>query len=194
MIEAVRAYVPNRRMSIATKTGDHGTTALMFGRRVSKTNPRVTAYGAVDELNSALGMVRAFCGDEQVAGRVYEVQKELVILMGELAVEPVDRERYAEKGFQFVTAAMVDALTANVDELEKNHRISFKHWATPGATQPSAVLDVARTACRRAERYVVALHEAGGEVNPEIVRYLNRLSDLCWLWARWVETKAGTAD
>ncbi|MHA3773449.1 cob(I)yrinic acid a,c-diamide adenosyltransferase [Verrucomicrobiota bacterium sgz303538] len=181
-------------MSIATKTGDHGTTALMFGRRVSKTNSRVTAYGAVDELNSALGMVRAFCGDEQVASRVYEVQKELVILMGELAVEPVDRERYAEKGFQFVTAAMVDALTANVDDLEKNHLISFKHWATPGATQPSAVLDVARTACRRAERYVVALHEAGGEVNPEIVRYLNRLSDLCWLWARWVETKAGIAD
>lgn len=181
-------------MSIATKTGDLGSTALMFGRRVSKTHPRVAAYGAVDELNSALGMVRAFCGDEHVSTCVYEVQKELVILMGELAVDPADRERYAEKGFQFVTAAMVDALTAQVDDLEKHHRISFKHWATPGSTQPSAVLDVARTACRRAERQVVALDEGGGEVNPEIIRYLNRLSDLCWLWARWVETKAGVAD
>ncbi len=181
-------------MSIATKTGDRGGTALMFGRRVSKTHPRVVAYGTVDELNSALGMVRAFCGDELIAGRVFEVQKELVVLMGELAVDPADRDRYAEKGFQFVTEPMVDALTAQVDDLEKNQRISFKHWATPGATQPSAVLDLARTACRRAEREVVALHESEGEVNPEIVRYLNRLSDLCWLWARWVETRAGVAD
>lgn len=181
-------------MSIATKTGDLGSTALMFGRRVSKTHPRVAAYGAVDELNSALGMVRAFCGDDAISSRVYEVQKELVILMGELAVDPADRERYAEKGFHFVQAAMVDALTVQVDDLEKNHRISFKHWATPGSTQPSAVLDIARTACRRAERQVVALHEGGGEVNPEIIRYLNRLSDLCWLWARWGETKEGVAD
>ncbi len=194
MIEAPKAAPPNRGMSIATKTGDLGSTALMFGRRVSKTHPRVAAYGAVDELNSALGMVRAFCGDDQVASCVYDVQKELVILMGELAVETADRDRYAEKGFQFVQAAMVDALTAQVDDLEKNHRISFKHWATPGSTQTSAVLDVARTACRRAERQVIALHEGGGEVNPEIIRYLNRLSDLCWLWARWVETKAGVAD
>lgn len=181
-------------MSIATKTGDQGSAALMFGRRVSKNHPRVVAYGAVDELNSALGMVRAFCGDSYVSSRVYEVQKELVVLMGELAVDPADRKRYAEKGFQFVNGAMVDGLTAQVDDLEKNHRISFKHWATPGATQPSAVLDLARTACRRAERQVVALHEGGGEVNPEIIRYLNRLSDLCWLWARWMETKAGVAE
>lgn len=181
-------------MSIATKTGDQGITALMFGRRVPKTHLRVAAYGGVDEFNSALGMVRAFCGDEELSQRVYEVQKELVILMGELAVDSADRARYAEKGFLFVSAPMVDGVTAQVDKLEKEHRISFKHWATPGATQASAVLDLARTACRRAERGVVALQEGGEEVNPEIVRYLNRLSDLCWLWARWVETKAGVAD
>ena len=68
--------------------------------------------------------------------------------------------------------------------------INYRGWATPGATAGSAALDVARTVCRRAEREVVALGETGAEVNAEIVRFLNRLSDLCWLWARWVETRA----
>jgi cob(I)alamin adenosyltransferase len=175
-------------MSIATKTGDDGTTALMYGRRVSKTDPRIACNGAVDELNAALGFVRATVGDPFVTDAVLAIQKELVTLMGELAVVPEDRERYAKGGFKFVEPAMVDALTAIIDDLEKNHRISYDGWATPGATLGSAALDLARTTCRRAERHVVALRETGAEVNSEIIRYLNRLSDLCWLWARWVET------
>ena len=180
-------------MSIATKTGDQGTTALMFGRRVPKTDPRIVANGAVDELNAALGMVRAFCDDAFITDAIFEIQKELVTLMGEIGVAEEDRGRYAEKGFAFVDAAMVDRLTARVDGLEKNHRISFKHWATPGATRPSACLDSARTVCRRAERAVIEVGERGLFVNPETVRYLNRLSDLCWLYARYVETAAGVA-
>ena len=177
-------------MSIATKTGDKGATSLMYGRRVSKTDPRVCAYGTVDELNAALGMVRATVGDSFVAATVLAVQKELVVLMGELAVAPEDRERYREGGYHFVDDAMVDRLTAHIEDLEQNHHISYDGWATPGATVGSAGLDVARTTCRRAEREVVALSETGAEVNAEIIRYLNRLSDLCWLWARWVETRA----
>ena len=180
-------------MSIATKTGDQGTTALMFGRRVSKTDPRVVVNGAVDELNAALGMARAFCADGFVTAPILEIQSELVTLMGEISVVPEDRERYAQGGFAFVDAAMVDRLTAHIDNLEANHQISFKHWATPGATQPSACLDLARTVCRRAERATVELGESGQFVNPEIIRYLNRLSDLCWLYARYIETKAGVA-
>jgi cob(I)alamin adenosyltransferase len=180
-------------MSITTKTGDDGTTGLMFNRRVPKTDPRVAAYGACDELNAALGMVRAWGEDASIVERVLEVQKELVILMGELACAEEDRERYREKGFQFVGVAMVDRLTAWIDDLEKNHKISFKHWATPGATKGSAVLDVARVACRRAERAIWELKERGYAVTEVIPRYLNRLSDLCWLWARYVETKAGVA-
>ncbi len=176
-------------MSIATKTGDDGTTALMYGRRVSKTDARVAAYGTVDELNAALGFVRATAGDAFVADAVLAIQKELVILMGELAVAPEDRERYAKANFKFVEAPMVEALTALIDDLEKNHHITYDGWATPGATPGSAALDLARTVCRRAERQVVALGETGAPVNPEIIRYLNRLSDLCWLWARWVETQ-----
>jgi cob(I)alamin adenosyltransferase len=177
-------------MSIATKTGDDGTTALMYGRRVPKTHARIVANGAVDELNAALGMVRALVNDGFVTDAVLAIQKELVVLMGELAVVPEDRTRYLEGGHRFVGSEMVDRLTAMIDDLEKNHHINYRGWATPGATEGSAALDVARTVCRRAEREVVALSEMGAEVNPEIVRFLNRLSDLCWLWARWVETRA----
>lgn len=181
-------------MSIATKTGDDGTTALMYGRRVSKTDARVCAYGAVDELNAALGTVRATLDDVFVTDAVLAIQKELVTLMGELAVAPDDRARYREGGFHFVEPAMVDGLTRIIDDLEKNHHINYRGWATPGATAGSAALDVARTVCRRAEREVVVLAETGAEVNREIIRYLNRLSDLCWLWARWVETRTAVED
>ncbi len=180
-------------MSIATKTGDDGTTALMFGRRVPKTDLRIAANGACDELNAALGLVRAFCPEPRIAHAVLAIQRELVTLMGEIAVAEEDRTRYAEKGFLFVTAEMTAALTAQIDHLEKNEHISYAGWATPGATQASAMLDFARTACRRAERAACTCREAGLPVSDEILRYLNRLSDLCWLWARWVETKARPA-
>jgi len=173
-------------MSIATKTGDDGTTSLLYGRRVSKTHGRVEAYGAVDELNAALGLSRAVAGEPFITGPVFEIQKELVNLMGELAVDDADRERYA-KTHEFLSAGSVDRLTALIDDLEKNHELVFKHWATPGATLGSASLDVARTVCRRAEREVIRLADETGTVNPQIVRYLNRLSDLCWLYARFLE-------
>ena len=177
--------------SIATKTGDDGTTALMYGRRVSKIDIRVSAYGTVDELNAALGFVRATVDDASVTDAVLSIQKELVTLMGELAVAEEDRERYAKGGYKFVEAGMVDALTAIIDDLEKNHRISYDGWATPGATLSSSSLDLARTTCRRAERHVIALRETGAVVNPEIIRYLNRLSDLCWVLARFEALAAG---
>jgi cob(I)alamin adenosyltransferase len=160
---------------------------------VPKTDLRVAAYGACDELNAALGMARAWSEDGFISGAILAIQKELVILMGELACAAEDHPRYREKGFQFVEPAMHEQLTAMIEDLEKNHRISFKHWATPGATKSSATLDVARTACRRAERAVGAMREAGFPASEHVTVYLNRLSDLCWLWARFVETRAGVA-
>jgi cob(I)alamin adenosyltransferase len=180
-------------MSIATKTGDAGETALMYGRRVPKMNRRVDAYGTVDELNAALGLVRATSKLTLVQRTTFAVQKALVILMGELAVADEDRERYLKDGYDLVNAEMVDALTAVVDDLEKNHHITYKHWATPGATLASAALDVARTVCRRAERRTVALADSADHVNPETVRYLNRLSDVLWLFARYEETQTPAA-
>jgi cob(I)alamin adenosyltransferase len=178
-------------MSIATKTGDDGTTAVMFGRRVPKTHPRVVACGSVDELNAALGLARAFVELDGVGETLLAIQKELVALMGELAVFAEDLERYRNGGYGMISAAEVDRLTAVIDHLEQHEQISYKHWATPGATRSSALFDQARTICRRAERAVVAVRETGEPLNPEAIRYLNRLSDLCWLWARWVESKAG---
>jgi cob(I)alamin adenosyltransferase len=178
-------------MSIATKTGDDGTTALMYGRRVSKSDPRVVANGALDELNSALGVARAAAADPALSREVMNIQKELVVVMGEIAVITDDRDRYAKGGFHFVQAAAVDRLTGLIDHLEATEKIGYEGWATPGGTPAAAAFDVARGVCRRAEREVVAAIEAGVSINPEIIRYLNRLSDLCWLWARWIETRAG---
>jgi cob(I)alamin adenosyltransferase len=176
-------------MSIATKTGDAGETALMYGKRVPKTHRRVEAYGTVDELNSAIGVARALATERLVQEVTFSVQKELVILMGELAVSDEDRDRYLKDGYEVVSEAMVDRLTDVVNDLEKNHHISFRHWATPGNNLSSAAFDVARTTCRRAERRVVALADTPDYVNPETIRYLNRLSDLLWLFARFVESE-----
>ena len=175
-------------MSIATKTGDRGETALMYGRRVPKTHPRVEACGTVDELNSSLGLVRAATTERLIQEVVLSVQKELVLLMGELAVANEDRERYLKDGYEIVNPAMVDRLSDLVNDLEKSYYIVFKNWATPGYNLASAALDVARSICRRAERRVVAVVAGSDYVNPETIRYLNRLSDVLWLFARFIET------
>jgi len=174
-------------MSIATKTGDEGETSLMYGRRVPKTDPRVDTYGCVDELNSALGLARASAKDSFLAEKILAVQKELVVVMGELATAPQDLDRYLKDGFQVTAPAMTDRLTGAVDDLEKNRLGKFKNWSIPGKTMDSAALDLARTTCRRAERRVAALMAADANFNREILRYLNRLSDLCWLLARYAE-------
>jgi cob(I)alamin adenosyltransferase len=175
-------------MSIATKTGDNGTTGLMYNRRVSKCHPRVEAYGAVDELNAALGLARAHARHPFLQGNLLAVQKDLVTLMGELATRPEDLARYAKDGFALVGPEM----TAKLDELVRQieaQNVSFKGWATPGANSSSAAIDLARTICRRAERRVCALHEDKQLQNSEIIVFLNRLSDTLWLLARWTENQ-----
>ena len=176
-------------MSIATKTGDNGTTALMYNRRVPKNHPRVEAYGTVDELNAALGLARATAEHDFVRDNVLAVQRDLIVLMGELCVQPEDLHRYVADGYLLVTADLTAKLDVLVKEIEAQN-ISFKGWATPGNTGSSAALDVARTVCRRAERRVCELKFTGELRNTEIILYLNRLSDLLWLFARWAETQA----
>ena len=159
----------------------------MYGRRVPKSDPRVDSYGCVDELNAALGVARVTALDLFTRNLLLSVQKELIILMGELATAPEDLARYLKDGYEPTTAAMVDRLTAMIEDLEKDKLLHYKGWAIPGGTLLSATLDVARTTCRRAERRVALLAEESGNVNAEILRYLNRLSDLCWLLARYAE-------
>lgn len=175
-------------MSIVTKTGDQGRTALMYGRRVSKCHPQVEAYGCVDELNTALGLARATADQDFLRDNLLAIQRDLVTLMGELATAVEDLPRYVKDGYTLVTSPMTHKLDAWVKEIEAQS-VSFKGWATPGACLNSAALDQARTVCRRAERRVCALQEAEQLQNSEIIVYLNRLADLLWLMARWVETQ-----
>src|ERR1051325_3886310 len=176
-------------MSIVTKTGDQGTTALMYGHRVPKQHPRVEACGDVDELNSALGLARAEAADPLVRDELLPIQKDLVALMGELAVQPADLERYTRDGFALLTPES----TAKLDRLVKQREgqgIVGSCWVMPGENRAAASLDLARSVCRRAERRVCALQTAGELRNGEIIVYLNRLSDLLWLLARRAEAPA----
>ena len=176
-------------MSVTTKTGDGGTTALMYGRRVSKNHPRVGTCGAVDELNAALGLARATAEHDFVRDNLHAIQKDLVVLMGEISVVLEDLPRYVKDGHSLVTPGMTARLDALVREIESQNA-SLKDWVVPGGTMNAAALDMARTVCRRAERCVCALKESGELRNAEIMVYLNRLSDLLWLFARWVGAKA----
>jgi cob(I)alamin adenosyltransferase len=181
-------------VSIVTKTGDKGETSLMYGRRLSKTDPRVDAYGCIDELSAALGLARSVASDKFISDQIFAVQKDLVVVMGELATAPVDRERYLKDGFHLTTSELVDRITAVIFDLEKDQSLYPKDWVIPGGTPVSAALDFARTTCRRAERHITAFSAGEEEFNPEILRYLNRLSDFCWILARYAEKRSRTSD
>ncbi len=176
-------------MSIATRTGDRGTTGLMYNRRVVKHHPRVEAYGCVDELNAALGLARAAAPPASLGAALLEIQHDLVILMGELATAVDDLPRYVADGFKLVTSELTAKLDHALADLESHHRAPAG-WAMPGETPLAAYLDLARTICRRAERRVCALEEADQLRNAEITVYLNRLADVLWLLARAAEMPA----
>ncbi len=172
-------------MSIATKHGDAGTTGLIGGARVSKADLRVDAYGTVDELGSQMGFARSICGDAEVNELTKEIQRELFSVSGSIA-----NPRAMEKPQRDVTPAMVERLTTEVHRIEKMEGI-LGDWSLPGEHTAAAAFDVARTVCRRAERLVVHLAEVEANVDPHVISYLNRLSDLLWLMGRLLELRAG---
>jgi cob(I)alamin adenosyltransferase len=176
-------------MSIATRRGDGGETDLLFGCRLSKSHPRVHALGSVDELNAALGPLRVAALREETRDIVRTVQPWLISLMGELATPPGLEEKYTATHPPFDTAK-VAFLDECVAKLEAGGALKFKGWALPGeaGVMSGAYADLARVACRRAERHVVDLCGTEQEVpNAEIRRFLNRLADVLWLLARWEE-------
>ena len=173
-------------MSIATKHGDKGDTGLIGGERVSKADPRVEAYGTVDELGAAMGFARSVCDDAEVRELTRSIQRELFTVAGAIA-SPAGGQ---ESKTTYVTPEMVEALTAHVTRVEATEGI-LSDWSLPGDHAAAAAYDVARTVCRRAERAVVRLAETGAELNPHVVPYLNRLSDLLWLMGRLLELRAG---
>jgi len=176
--------------SIATRTGDDGTTSLLYGQRVPKDHPQIEAVGAFDELNAAIGVAKTLLAADRRGAEIRElltqVQKNLVALMGEVACAPADDARYAGSKFEKLSAADIGRLDAAVAALE-SRGLKFDGWATPGATALSAAFDVARTAARRAERRLCALPAHGRSVRAELRHFINRLSDLLWLLAREAE-------
>ena len=173
--------------SIATMKGDSGETGLAGGIRVSKSSLRVDAYGTVDELNSTLGFARSICDDEQIVNLTSGIQKELFKVGSALATPPESPKPQIPIGTE-----MVERLTIEVHRLEAIEGI-LSDWSVPGALSVAAAFDIARTVCRRAERGVVRLVESGEPVQPTIVAYLNRLSDLLWLIGRKLEHAAGVS-
>lgn len=170
--------------SIATTRGDAGHTTLAGGETVSKSDLRIEACGTVDELNAHIGLARAWCAEGEIANTLKLLQRELFIVAGELAT-PKHLQKHASR----ITQDTVSNLTVQIQHIEKIEGILLD-WAIAGEHPAAAALDVARTVCRRAERTAVKLHESE-ELNPHLLAYLNRLSDLLWLFGRWVEVLVG---
>jgi cob(I)alamin adenosyltransferase len=171
--------------SIATTRGDGGETGLAGGIRVSKGSTRVDAYGGVDELNAALGFARSICEDEAIAGFTRSVQTDLFKIGSSLATPP-----QSPKPQVVIAPDAVDRLTAEVHRLEAIEGM-LADWSLPGDHRAASAFNLARTVCRRAERGVVRLKESGEAIQSSILAYLNRLSDLLWLFARKLELDAG---
>lgn len=175
-------------MSISTRRGDDGTTALLYGQRVHKNHPQIHAVGTFDEFNSAIGFAKATCPDRERWEALERIQKDLVNLMGEVVCAESDSERYAQSKFVKLDEADLSRIDAGVAAHEARN-IRFDGWATPGANLHAAALDMARATGRRAERSLVALGDHGRVVRPVVLQYVNRLCDLLWLMARAAETE-----
>jgi cob(I)alamin adenosyltransferase len=172
-------------MSIATKRGDGGQTGLAGGTRVSKADLQVESYGTVDELNTVLGFARSICQNKEIAGWTEEIQRTLFRVGSALATSPE-----SSKKAPIVSTDDVERLTTLVHQIEATEGI-LADWSLPGAHTESAAYEVARTVCRRAERAAVRFVENGGVVQPTVIPFLNRLSDLIWLFGRLIEINAG---
>jgi cob(I)alamin adenosyltransferase len=169
-------------MRIYTKAGDDGTTGLLYGGRIAKDSPTISATGAVDEAQAALGVVRAEVErGSDLDALLISLERDLYVLMAEMTTAPHNRRKLTP-AVSIVTVEMVDALEARIDDIAGRFP-PITDFVIPGHDRVSALLDVARTAVRRAERLSLSVAPEGSH----IVAYLNRLSDLVWAMARWQE-------
>ena len=174
---------------IYTKTGDDGTTGLLYGGRVPKDDLVTEAYGTTDEAVAVLGLARSLTEDPAMQADLLALQRELFVVGADLATNPRERKKL-DPEVSLVTERMVKRLERRIDDLVEERPLP-QVFIVPGANPASAAIDIGRAVIRRAERDVVALEHAQREVNPEVRRYLNRLSDLLFVLARW---QAGEAE
>lgn len=172
-------------MSIATKQGDKGQTSLPGGIRVSKADLRVEAYGTIDELNAVLGFSRSICTNAHISSWTADIQKTLFRVGSALGTPSKEQEDTST-----VTQEDVDHLTNLVHSIEAKDGI-LSDWSLPGAHTEAAAFEVARTVCRRAERWIVRLIEDGTDIPAQVLPYVNRLSDVLWLFGRLLELESG---
>ena len=165
-------------MSIYTKFGDKGTTSLVGGGTISKSHARVEAYGDVDELNSVLGIVVSFSEKKNVTDSLQKIQKDLFIIGAELASKTPKKT---------ISPARVGEIEKEIDGLE-SELPPLGNFILPGGSKTASLLHHARTVCRRAERKVVSLSEKE-KINPDLIIYLNRVGDLLFILARYVNYK-----
>ncbi len=172
-------------MTIVTKRGDRGQTDLAGQVRTSKASLRVECYGTLDELISQLGFVRSICAHVPTQTLVKDIQRVLFRVGSGVATDPNAAVEAPEISTQFV-----ESLDEHIRQIESTGTIA-SDWSIPGEDAAGAAMDLARTVCRRAERQVVRLAASGESVDPNVLVYLNRLSDLLWLLARQLESSAG---
>ncbi|MCH7541687.1 cob(I)yrinic acid a,c-diamide adenosyltransferase, partial [Patescibacteria group bacterium] len=177
-------------MKIYTKKGDKGETSLIFGTRVSKDHPRVRAYGTVDELNASIGVAVSFMKEPRIIKILENVQNELFNIGAELASQRKLRKN--TKGYYLLDKSKIDNLEIKIDQYDAKLP-QLKTFILPSGTNPSTLLHFARTVCRRVERETVALARKE-RLNPNILAYLNRLSDLLFVFTRYLNKKAGTKE
>lgn len=175
---------------IYTRLGDDGTTGLLFGGRVSKASRIVSAYGTVDEAIAVLGLARSICSDGRLIELVVRLQKELFVAAADLAANP-RRRGELQPGISAVSRDMVAEMESTIDRLVAEHPLQ-PIFVIPGATQCSAMLDLARTVLRRAERLAVEADSQGEVIGKDVLVYLNRASDLIYVLAR--VAAAGVAE
>jgi cob(I)alamin adenosyltransferase len=169
-------------MSIATQTGDTGSTSLIGGQRVSKGEARVEACGTVDELIAQIGMARALSAHDEAASIAKVLQRDLFAVAEALASD--------EDPPKAIDSARVTDITNHVHRIEEQDGILLD-WAIAGDHAGAAAFDVARTVCRRAERLAVRLRDNNRRIDPSVIKYLNRLADLLWLLGRLIERDSG---
>jgi cob(I)alamin adenosyltransferase len=174
-------------LKIYTKTGDEGETRLLFGGRVSKADPRCEAYGATDLAVSAMGLARGLSQDSKVKDILLQVQNEMFTVGAELATDASEYQNLKDN-YRTVTADMVTRLEELIDELDAEVELPAA-FIIPGASAASGALDMARSQLRTGERRAVELKERGLLANPEVIRYLNRLSDLLFMLARYEDRR-----
>ncbi len=179
----------SRQAKVTTRTGDQGYTGLIGRERVPKWDPRPDTYGTVDEATSALGLARALAQQPRVKETILRLQRELYVLMAELATSPEEQGTHPN---MVITAEHVAGLEALTEALKGEVEIGLA-FIIPGETVAGAALDLARTIVRRAERLTAKLLHDGLVTNQELLRYLNRLSDVLFVLARYEEALEGAA-